>query len=168
MKFVRSASLLFCFAALSAVSLSLAADASADKKADAVKKELKKFTGKWSIVSMIRNGNEIDAEQLGQLRVIYTEDGKFSVKADTFEYASGAIKLDPTTKPKSLEMTFKPNDGDEQTFFGIYEIDDKEYRVCHNKNGDKELPKEFASKEGSGHSLSVMKRDKEEKKEEKK
>lgn len=98
---------------------------------------------------------------LGEVRKIkLTIQGKkFMIQKDSVVVSQGTFTLDPTKKPKEITetVTAGPNKG--KVFLAIYEIDDKQHKICFAAAG-KERPTAFSSPPGSGHLLQVWKRDK--------
>jgi uncharacterized protein (TIGR03067 family) len=69
-----------------------------------------------------------------------------------------SYKLDPTTKPKSLDVS--PVDGPDKGKFGaaIYDLDGDTLKLCLPRGATKERPTEFRSPQGSQHGYFVLKR----------
>jgi uncharacterized protein (TIGR03067 family) len=128
----------------------------ADDKEEAVKKELAKLKGTWIVVSAEREGEAID--RLNDDKLII-EDGKITVKGKDNDHGV-TFKLDPTTKPKTIDAT--PTDGPEKDLVaeGIYELDGDQLKLCFCRPGLNSRPTEFATKAGSNHILIVSKREK--------
>jgi uncharacterized protein (TIGR03067 family) len=62
----------------------------------------------------------------------------------------GTFKLDPTKKPKTIDMTVEEGmEFQGKTSLGIYELDGDTLRWCANEPGKAERPKEF-KREGNG------------------
>jgi uncharacterized protein (TIGR03067 family) len=142
---MRKAHLLLALAAglLAAAGLSRAADAKDDKA---------KIAGTWSVVKAEFDGKE-DPE--GKDAKLVFEGDKISVKMkDRTEDAT--FKLDPSQKPRHIDIKEK---GD-RTIPGIYELDGDSLKICFPRGNDKERPKEFTGKAGSGTMLVTLKRDK--------
>jgi uncharacterized protein (TIGR03067 family) len=130
--------------------LDVAAD---DKKDAAVKEELKKFEGTWVLVSGAEDGNEIaDPEKAAKL--VFKGD-KVAVYSGDKKLAEGTLSLDPSAKPKAMDMAFSTEKGGKTV--AIYELDGDTLKVCSNLKGEGR-PGEFAKKGGYG--LYVYKRDK--------
>jgi uncharacterized protein (TIGR03067 family) len=140
---------------LVAVGLLLAAD---DAK-DEVKKELDRFEGTWKWVSIDSEKEKVSADALKEIRLKLTDD-KFVVTGDTPDKAfGGTFKVDPTKKPKTIDVTFGDGPQKGKTTLGIYELEGDTYKVCVDPEG-KSRPTEFAIKPGSGYVLQVLKREK--------
>jgi uncharacterized protein (TIGR03067 family) len=129
--------------------------------ADDAKKDLDKLQGEWSTVSAVVDGEALPDSLVAALKFSIKDD-KIVIKGDeevVKMYAKGALKLDPSTTPKSVD--FKAGEGSEKgaVIEGIYELKGDEFRICAKLAG-KDRPTEFASKEGTQTVLIVLKRDK--------
>jgi uncharacterized protein (TIGR03067 family) len=78
--------------------------------------------------------------------------GNFSVRRDDKVIGAATVKIDPTKKPKRIDVSFTEGKHKGQTLLGIYEIDSDAFRVCVARPGD-ERPAEFSAKAGSGRTL---------------
>lgn len=129
----------------------------ADKRQDALQQEYAKFQGTWRFVSIEAEGAKSEEADFKDARLI--------IKGNTFqmpagpERVAGTFKLDPTQKPKTIDVTFADGPEKGKTALGIYELTGDTYKVCIGLVG-KERPKEFVSKPGSGHVLETLQRDK--------
>jgi uncharacterized protein (TIGR03067 family) len=126
-----------------------------DAKAKAIAAERKLFEGTWRVASMEVEGVAVPEEQL--------KDSRLTLKGDEFFTGKdGAIKgtyaIDPTAKPKTIDVTITLPDGRKRTHSGIYELDAETYKVSMGSGPDKPRPTEFASKPGSGNALQILKR----------
>jgi len=138
---------------LLAVGLFLAADEAPNP---AVKKDLAKLAGTWSVVSFTANGEKMDSDQTKQFSLI-VEGEKFTYKQDDNVVMSGRTKLDPSKKPKAVDIL--PTEGNQagEKLQGIYEVSGDEYKICFTSPEGKR-PTEFASKADSGVTYVVFKR----------
>ena len=124
-------------------------------KEEAVKKELDRFKGTWKIVSLEMNGQKTPAEGFEKARLILKGDQfKMTMGEESFR---GTFQVDPTQKPKTIEVTFTEGPDKGKTCQGIYELKGDTYKVCIGMPGN-ERPKEFATKKDSGHVLEVFER----------
>ncbi|MBS1788534.1 MAG: TIGR03067 domain-containing protein [Acidobacteria bacterium] len=71
----------------------------------------------------------------------------------------GIIKLNPTAKPKELDITGTDGPNKGRTILGIYEREGDTLRICYDLSG-KGRPTEFKSKEGSQLFLVTYKQNK--------
>jgi uncharacterized protein (TIGR03067 family) len=136
--------------ALIAVVFLAGADAGKD---DAAKKEIDKFQGTWVVVSAEREGQPLD--DIKDDKVTFSGD-KMTIKTKMRDQ-EGTFKLDPTKKPKAIDI--KPSEGSEkgQTIQGIYSLEGDRLKFCFARDG-KERPSEFATKAGSGLMMVELKR----------
>jgi uncharacterized protein (TIGR03067 family) len=124
--------------------------------ADAIKAELAKFTGEWTMVSGEINGQTVPDDMRSQFKRIATGDETLvTLGGNTFMRAKFAI--DPAKKPKTIDYTLLegPNKGRKQ--LGIYEFDGENLKFCFASPGQPR-PTEFTSPNGSGRVASVWKK----------
>ncbi len=128
------------------------------QKPDAVKEEMAKFQGAWKAVSIERNGEKAidDDDALKQLTLTVKGDTR-TITAGDETVSVGTFKLDPSQKPKAIDITVSKGPLEGKPLRGIYEIDGDTHKICLALEGD-ERPKEFTSKAGSGHLLQVFRR----------
>lgn len=119
------------------------------------KKAINKLDGKWVVVSVERDG-KADEGLKGAVRVNAGE--KYTLTPKDGKAISGAFKVDPSKKPKTMDML--PSEGryKGKTLLGIYELDGDTLKICFAEPG-KDRPTEFTSK-GSGVVLAIHKREK--------
>jgi uncharacterized protein (TIGR03067 family) len=132
----------------------------ADAKDDDAKKELKKLEGKWVMVSGEMDGKKVLDEHVKKSKITYTGA---TVAVETPHQSSETIKatikkVDTTKTPHEMHWARDNGPGAGKTMMAIYEwMGPDQYRICFDPSG-KEVPKEFKTKEGSGHILHVWKR----------
>ena len=131
-------------------------------KSDASTGDFERLRGTWVTVSLVNNGKTLVDEKTPPkedpaTKLVYDAD-KWMIRIGDKTVASGTFKIDSTKKPKEIDVFDESGKKNEQTKLGIYEVKDDTYRFCLAPAG-KPRPKEFTSKEGSGHSLGVMKRE---------
>jgi uncharacterized protein (TIGR03067 family) len=134
---------------LAAVALCLAADS----PKEAAKKDQKKLQGDWVLASGERNGEKFPEEVAKSMKRTIAGD-KFTVTRNDEAVAKGTFTLDPSKKPKAIDVKVE---GTDQSIHGIYELDGDTFKMCYAAPG-KERPKEFTTKADSGHTLAVWKR----------
>ena len=119
------------------------------------KKELEKFAGIWEVKDITYNGKEHN------LKFTFTFKGNEGVVAGndkvTNEYARIKIKLDPSAKPKAMDISIAAGSQTDATMEGIYELKDDELKICAKVFG-KDRPSEFAAPDGSSIVLLTLKR----------
>jgi uncharacterized protein (TIGR03067 family) len=153
---------LFGVAVLAIVSLfaavrSQVADGAANE--EAVAKDLQAFKGTWRLSSKEEDGKKFSEEEIKDVIGTIDGSGKVSVRRGDKVINEGTVKLDPTNKPKTIDVTFTGGERKGQRVLGIYEIDGDAFRICVARPGD-ERPAEFSAKAGSGRILVVYQREK--------
>jgi uncharacterized protein (TIGR03067 family) len=132
-------------------------------KDDTSKSDLDKLRGTWLTVSLVNGGKTVVDEKAppkeGPMTKVGYEGTKWMIKVGDKTVASGIFKIDSTKKPKEIDIMDESGTKNDKTKLGIYEIEGDTYKFCLAPVG-KPRPTEFTSKEGSGHSLGVMKREK--------
>jgi uncharacterized protein (TIGR03067 family) len=130
----------------------------ADPKDDAVKKDLEKFQGNWTLISAERDGKKTPQKEAKKIKLTI-QANKFILRKDSVVISEGTFTLDPTRKPKVIDETITAGPNKGKTYLAIYEIDDEHHKICFAAAG-KKRPMAFSSKPGSGHLLQVWRRKK--------
>jgi uncharacterized protein (TIGR03067 family) len=125
---------------------------------DEVKKEVAKFEGTWKWISIEMEKMKIPEDALKDPRMKIVGD-KFTVKENADATFGGTFKVDPSKKPKTIDVTFADGKEKGKTMVGIYELEGDTYKVCIDPEG-KNRPAEFKIQPGSGHVLELLKREK--------
>ena len=131
--------------------------AAGDAKDEAIKKDRKKYEGTWQVISLEVDGNQAAEENAQKITVTNEADGKWAIEVEGKVVARGTSEIDPTKKPKAVDLTVTEGENSGKTALGIYEFGDDTRKVCLAQPGQ-ERPSEFAAPEGSGHVLAVLKR----------
>jgi uncharacterized protein (TIGR03067 family) len=122
-----------------------------------IQSEFATLEGTWKVVFCQRDGQELPAAALATQPTLTFKGAEYFVSSGV----KGRItNIDPTASPKTLDYK---NDGDENAYTfqnGIYKLEGDTFIDCVSLGG-KDRPKEFVSKEGSGHVLMKYKRVKE-------
>src|SRR5262249_35094149 len=127
---------------------------------DAVQKDRKAMQGSWKVVSFEIDGNQpFDEEQLARIKATFDGSGKLTIEADGSTVLEATTKIDPSKKPKAIDIAYTEGDMKGQTALGIYELKGDTFRYCRAAPG-KDRPTAFSSKAGSEHALVVYKREK--------
>ena len=132
-------------------------------KDDPFKAERDKLRGTWLAVSLVNDGKTLMDEKTppkkGPTTKLVYDANKWLIKVGDKTVASGVFKIDSTKKPKEIDIMDETGITNDKTKLGIYELDGDTYKYCLAPAG-KPRPTDFTSKEGSGHSLGVSKREK--------
>jgi uncharacterized protein (TIGR03067 family) len=137
--------------AIFAIGLLLAADQPAH---DAVQAELKKLQGEWQPVSFERDGKKLPTADFDDERVIIKGD-QLTVTKRGKVMQRATLTVDPTANPKTFVKTVTDGINKGKKYHAIYELEADTWRECKIIT-DKDLPKEFTSRNGA--SLEVSKR----------
>jgi uncharacterized protein (TIGR03067 family) len=120
-------------------------------------KDLDKLQGTWVRVSVVRDGKEVPADDLKNIRLTIKGD-KYTLDEGK-EKRSGTFKLDASKAPRRLDIVSDAGPNKGKTLKAIYKIEGDTFTYCVAGPG-KDRPTEFSSKEGSGHTLLVNKHEK--------
>ena len=129
-----------------------------DSRDDAVKKDLEKFQGNWTLISAERDGKKTPQEETKKIKLTIQGD-KFVLRKDSVTISEGTMTLDPSMRLKEIDETITTGPSKGKVFSAIYEIDDEHHKICFAAAG-KARPTAFSSMPGSGQVLQVWKREK--------
>ncbi len=132
-----------------------------DDASAARKKDREQLQGTWTATTIEYNGDKVLGDLVKELTVVVDGDS-LSVKSEAEEvgkYGKANLKLDPTTTPKTVDISITRGDEKGTTFEAIYELAKDEWKLCL-KPFSKERPAKFESKADSGDVLIVFKREK--------
>jgi uncharacterized protein (TIGR03067 family) len=133
--------------------------ADGDAKEEAVAKDLQAFKGTWRLSYKEVDGKKFSDEEIKDVIATNDGSGNVSVRHGDKVMGEGTVKLDPTKKPKTIDITFTEGERKGTRSLGIYEIESDAFRVCVARAGD-ERPADFSAKAGSGRTLIGYKREK--------
>ena len=119
-----------------------ASQAKADDKAD---KE--KFQGEWSLVTLEENGeSQKITEESDHYIKLKIEGDKFMVGLKNGDH-DATFAVDPSKKPKTIDVTLKGGDQDGKVMKGFYELDGDTLKICIGTPEAPLRPAEFKSKD---------------------
>ncbi len=118
--------------------------------------DLARMQGIWTIVTIEAGGKADDKVTRG--KIVIAGDTLAHVKPDGTTGSRGTIKLDPTKRPKEVDMTAQDGPNKDATFPAIYELDGDRLKFCMSYTWAR--PKEFATQPGHKQLLYVLQRDK--------
>ena len=102
---------------IAAVGLSLAADNAEDPVS---KKDLDKLQGSWKLVSAMRDGEALPADEVKKTSMVIKGDTfLFPKSAEDATSKEGTFRLDATKTPKQMDTT----SSEKEVMLGIYELD---------------------------------------------
>jgi uncharacterized protein (TIGR03067 family) len=113
--------------------------------------------GTWLPSSAELGGNKFPEEVRKSIKLV-VKDGKYTVTVGMAP-DHGTIKLDPSAKPKAIDITGTEGPNKGKTIRAIYELDGDTSRVCYDLGG-KSRPTQFKSAAGTQLFLVTYKREK--------
>ena len=115
----------------------------------AIKKERAKFKGTWKITKFETSKGEEKKDDV-TITVKFAEDGgvefMMSKGTDT-KSKKGTYKLNPTAKPKELDLI--PEEKNDDVGKAIYQFDKDKLKLCLTEGKGSSRPTDFNIKEGS-------------------
>ena len=137
--------------------VTLAAD---EDKEEAIRADRALMAGEWRVVSIEANGNTNADPVVARVTVVNGLDGKWSMLANGKIIAEGTSTIDPTSRPKTIEL--KSSRGSVENargthYRGIYEVHETTRRICFVP-ADKPVPESFAGGRETGQILVTFER----------
>jgi uncharacterized protein (TIGR03067 family) len=123
----------FCFALIQSSATAVPGDS------DEAKKELKLFQGKWDAIGGQSFDGVVPTDIELQLTSLEVDGDQFTLKTGSLT-VKGAFSIDPTKKPKTIDVYF--GDNKDNPMRGIYVIDGDTRKSCFAKPG-KDRPDKF-------------------------
>jgi uncharacterized protein (TIGR03067 family) len=123
---------------------------------DAIKKDIGRFQGEWTMVSGAADGVPIPDYMFSQIRQVFREEQMTGTISGTM-YWKVKFAIDPSKSPKTIDYQIigGPAAGTKQ--LGIYELNEDTCKLCVGKlNGER--PKTFDARSGTGNTASTWKR----------
>jgi len=115
--------------------------------------------GTWVVVGMEQNGMKLPAEVVEKLNLKLTIKGEdYTVTMAGTVADKGTSKVDTQKKPNTADIKSEEGPNKGKTILAIVEVDGDSMKACYDMEG-KGRPTEFATKEGSGHTLILYKRE---------
>jgi len=121
------------------------------------KEDSKMIDGTWLPVEAELGGQKFPDAVLKTLKLTMG-DGKYTVMVGE-QIDKGTIKLEPTTKPKAIDITGTEGPNKGKTFLAIYELTGDTLRICYDLTG-KKRPTEFKTVKDTQQFLVSYKREK--------
>ena len=130
--------------------------AAGDAAEEAVKKEVAKLQGTWSVVSSERDGNKAPDDKIKGVKITFQKDKLIARQADkTIEMS---YTVDPAKNPKTIDITYLDGEQKGESSQGIYSLDGDMLKICMHRSTNR--PTEFETKADSQRHLVVLKREK--------
>jgi uncharacterized protein (TIGR03067 family) len=131
--------------------------AAGDGKKEPLDMDYAKLEGTWRVVSLEVEGMKIPEETIKESRLII-KGKEFTMKEKIATYRGNFI-IDPSKKPKTIDMKFTEGPEKGNTSLGIYELEGDDLKLCLTITA-KDRPSQLAAKPKSGHGFEVLKREK--------
>jgi uncharacterized protein (TIGR03067 family) len=126
---------------------------------EAVKKEKKALAGGWTVMKAERDGEAIPEDEVRKLRLSFGEDRvalKQGEKTNQLRYRI----IDPTAKPRSMELIAGDGPQKDKPLVAIYELSGDNLKICMPLKPEVAPPEGFSTSSGSGLMLMILKREK--------
>jgi uncharacterized protein (TIGR03067 family) len=123
-------------------------------------KDKAELQGSWRAISSERDG-QVQEDARDHL-LIFAGD-TLTIKKGDQVFAKGTFTLDATQSPKTIDLKITAGpveQGKDVKAHGIYELRAGTLRWCSARPGGEERPKQFTSKEGPGHLMVTLKKEK--------
>ncbi len=125
-------------------------------KAEDETKALAKLQGTWVVVSAEKDRQPLDRIKGGTMTI---KDGNFAIKTAGGAEMKGDLRVDPTKKPKTIDLAHQEGPLRDKTWQGIYELNDGELKLVYAEaDSGKDRPTDFTTEQDSGRLLVVLKR----------
>jgi uncharacterized protein (TIGR03067 family) len=132
----------------------------ADNPVGDAKKDMERMQGSWEAASGESKGNAIPDEQLKGTR-FSVQGEKYSYKIGDSYQEEGTLKIDPTKKPKTIDVMIVDGEDKGEIQLGIYEATKDTLKLCFAPPGkEKTRPKDFSTNAGNQQLLLVLTREK--------
>jgi uncharacterized protein (TIGR03067 family) len=128
-----------------------------DTKGETIKKDCKRMEGTWRATALIVNGETFTQENASALTVVNGGDGTWIIRDRGTEKSKGTSTIDPTKKPKTIDITPSGGQDKDMTYLGIYELGENSRKVCIAPPG-RGRPKDFTSTPGNERILVTFER----------
>ena len=117
--------------------------------------DTEKIQGTWVPTAIRIGGKDTPEKELKKIEKLILSKGTITVTGKS----RGSYKLDPSKRPRAIDLMSTDGPDKGKTAEGIYELEGETLRLCWDQPG-KGRPKEFKSEEGSERVLVTFKREK--------
>jgi uncharacterized protein (TIGR03067 family) len=122
---------------------------------DAADRELRRLEGTWVLSAVEADGERTPRDALKEFRLTFEGPAFTTVRAGMT--ARGTVKLDPTRKPRTMDISYTAGPEKGRTQQAIYELDGEMLRICGAAPG-KDRPTDFETKGRAGWTLLLFRR----------
>jgi len=139
---------------IAALSLLLLAGAPQDQ----AKKDLQRLQGTWIMVALEVDGKLVGEDKLKDTTLVI-KGNKYITRVREREIET-TFTLDPSKKPKAIDMVFADGDKKDKVIKGLYEIDGDTLRICRGLSPEGDRPAQFGTWPDTGIFVVTWKRQK--------
>jgi len=107
--------------------------------------DAKALEGKWMVATAELGGEPFPKVVTQAMRLTVTGEKYAFTEGKTLD--QGTVKIDPSKKPKTMDIIGTDGPNKDKTFLAIYDVQGDTFRVCYDLTG-KVRPTEFATKKG--------------------
>ncbi len=118
--------------------------------------DLDRIQGGWQVVSLVEEGKAIPADETKALQVMVKGE-RLTIAKNGKVASDYSIKLDPTQKPKALDMLITEGSDKGTVAPGIYAVDGDTLKICVDEQL-KSRPASFDAKDTKTCSVITLKR----------
>ncbi len=112
-----------------------------------LKEEMKQLNGTWRPKSGEMAGKTMSVEALKAIKLIIADD-KYTVTVGDGGPDRGTVKVDPTKKPKTIDIVGSEGPNKGKTILAIYEVSGDTLKICYDLGG-KDRPTDFKTATGT-------------------
>src|SRR6476620_10315685 len=118
---------------------------------------LDSLEGVWEVMSVVSDGVTLPLEAIQGGKAVFAAQKMTLISPDGKERTEYAIRLDPSTNPKTIDITSMAGSFKGETGRGIYELRGNMLWLCQPHQPGTPRPRAFAAPQGSGLHLTVFK-----------
>jgi uncharacterized protein (TIGR03067 family) len=125
---------------------------------DSAEGDLKKMQGTWKVIRFSEsnaNREELEKEWIAKAKVVCKDDTLTIFFGENRKGPIGKIRLDPSKKPKTIDIVLENPDANAETVLGIYEFEGETWRLCFDPG---KRPTEFKLGKGQGDAILELKK----------
>jgi uncharacterized protein (TIGR03067 family) len=116
------------------------------------------LAGTWQALTYSLDGKKASEEDLKKIQLVIDADGKSRALNEGKVFIASSITIDPSRQPMTMDIAFTEGESKGKTALALYKIEDGVLTICRSAPGQAR-PAEFASTEGSGHTLMSYRRE---------